>query len=122
MTRKIVKRSIFFLHFIDLATNSTEKPKIDIYQYFIGVDGLGKDPKQPSIPTTIGAARKAALAKDIDPVVLKVNEQFHRFIHSLKTRFENGEKEKKEISVLYYVHYPTSHGLNAHGMDVKCTN
>ena len=107
MTRKIVKRSIFFLHFIDLATNSTEKPKIDIYQYFIGVDGLGKDPKQPSIPTTIGAARKAALAKDIDPVVLKVNEQFHRFIHSLKTgsRMDRRKKRKSPCFIMFIIQH-----------------
>ncbi len=53
-------------------TNPPEKPKIDIYQYFVGIGDLGKDHRAPSEPTTIGAARKAVLAKDIDPIVLKV--------------------------------------------------
>ena len=93
MTRKIVKRSIFFFLEPTIQSNPSthhyspppppttspiEKPKIDIYQYFVGVDGLGKDPRhptEPSAPTTIGAARKTALAKDIDPTVLKVNEK-----------------------------------------------
>ena len=59
--------------------NSPEKPKIDIYQYFVGIGDLGKDSRhqsEPSVPNTIGAARKAVLAKDIDPTVLKVKIHF----------------------------------------------
>jgi hypothetical protein len=60
-------------------TSPSEKAKIDIYQYFVGIGDLGKDHKpqsESSVPTTIGAARKASLAKDIDPTVLKVKNLF----------------------------------------------
>ena len=63
----------------NLATSPVEKPKIDIYDYFVGVGEFGKDsrrPSEPPVPNTIGAARKASLAKDIDPTVLKVKNSF----------------------------------------------
>jgi hypothetical protein len=55
--------------------NRPQKPKIDISQYFNDIGVLNKDSKPqpaPSVPNTIGAARKASLAKDVDPTVLKV--------------------------------------------------
>ncbi len=59
----------------NLPTSPPQKPKIDIYQYFNEVGVIKKDSRaksEPAVPNTIGAARKATLAKDIDPTVLKV--------------------------------------------------
>jgi hypothetical protein len=94
------------LDLIDLATSPTEKPKIDIYTYFGGIDGLGKDHRPQSQPTTIGAARKASLSKDVDPIVLRVKIHLKILIIIFNpNRFENGLKVKKEIFEHYYVHY-----------------
>ncbi len=89
--------------------NRPQKPKIDISQYFNDIGVLNKDSKPqpgPSVPNTIGAARKASLAKDVDPTVLKVKKRSEfKYNYSQSNRFVNGLKVKREIFEHYYVHY-----------------
>ncbi|CAF0901853.1 unnamed protein product [Rotaria sordida] len=57
--------------------NRSQKTKIDIYDYFNGIDGLEQYSKHKLEPLTspiIDNQRKATLDKAIDPTVLKVRE------------------------------------------------
>ncbi len=83
--------------------------KIDfstLVQEQAGMSDFGSKARQGT--AAIGDIRKAELAKELDPTVLKACSHTSLSSNPIKTkhRFENGQKEKNEIFVHYYVHYP----------------
>lgn len=83
--------------------------KIDfskLVQEQAGMSDFGSKARQGT--ASIGDIRKAEIAKELDPTVLKVCPSFfffNLFNPHFDHRFENGPKEKNEISAHYYVHY-----------------
>jgi hypothetical protein len=66
------------------------------------------DSKARQGTSAIGDICKAELTKELDPTALKACSHTSLSSNPIKTkhRFENGQKEKNEIFVHYYVHYP----------------